>query len=423
MINSQEGVFSPRVRDTLYRAIGAIMIISVIVKILLGDVFNFSNEALQGWNYSEMMITLEGGFVRRGILGEIFYWITANTGIAPQYIIFGVSVAAYLFVLWFFFRKFREGGYCWWFILSALMCGMAANIIRRDYLIYIVLIGTLLMLRQGGVTGMKRFWAFVLVIVGLIIHEAFIFWGGPVYAMIVLADRRYRRSALLSIAIIVAFFLLMCVFKGDAVIAQGIVDSWNNVIPGEPLTLIEKNGIGALAWDMKYTVTTHFKQNIGVWQQHSFGLIYWPICYLVIYYFMTFFFRVVKPVKVAFGEREQNVLSSLFMIVTLCMFPLFTLLSCDYGRLYQHAVITVMASYLILGPDYLVKVIPQGVLRRVSSLNDKIYRLVTPSKGLLIILLLIIGVSPSWYNPYYSMTESPIGAIGEGIISLLNPLF
>lgn len=145
------------------------------------------------------------------------------------------------------------------------------------------------------------------------------------------------------------------------------------------------------------------------------GFIYWPMFYLVVYYFVTYFFSVFKPKRAAFGEAERTQLSSLFLIVSVCLLPLFTVLSCDYGRLYQYATLTSFAAFFILHDSVKQQIIPQAVQSRVAKFNGFLARLVHPSKGLLVILLLIIGVSPCYLNIYASIFQSPIGALWDGL--------
>lgn len=143
---------------------------------------------------------------------------------------------------------------------------------------------------------------------------------------------------------------------------------------------------------------------------------------VVVYYFLTFFFTAFKPSKATYGEAEQTRLSGMFLTLLVCLLPMLTVLSCDYGRIVQYAMVTSMAAFLILDKDLIDRLLPMWLQRFVSGLNAAMARLVPPSKGLIAVLLLTTGVSPYFYNPTLSMIESPVGTIGFYCIMTLYKL-
>jgi len=378
-------------------------------------------EQLPGYGYSDFLINFSGGFVRRGLPGEVLLWTTAHTGIHPYIIITAICIAAFGFVLWFFLSKFKKEGYCWWMVLSPLLCGLMSYLIRKDYLLYAIIICMFLLVKGRNPAMWKKVLAFALGILGLMLHEAFIFWGIPLFALILLKDRDQRPLNILMIAGLLALFGVLCIFNGDAATAQSIIDSWNSVLPGRPLRLVYNDSIGALAWRVKDTMLAHISLNIGADQRYA-GAIYWPVCYIAVYYLVTFFFSAFKPRNSKFGEAERTRRSSMFLIVSVCLLPMFSVLSCDYARLFQYATLTSFAAFLILDEAVIQQTIPQAVQVKVAALNNALARLVHPSKGLLIILLLLIGISPGYFNPVSGIIQSPIGALWGSLVFALEHL-
>ncbi|MDE7407757.1 MAG: hypothetical protein K2M76_04990, partial [Muribaculaceae bacterium] len=190
--------------------------------------------------YTEFMINFEGGFVRRGLLGQLLYRLCAATGWSPEFIIVPLALAACGFVLWFFFRQFYKRHYCWWLLCSPLFCGHLIDIIRKDFMLYAILIGVCYLLASDKPGMIKRCTAMMLMCLGLFVHEAFLFWGLPLYVLLLFSDKDGRRIAdVLMTVVVVAVFGLMCIYKGDKTIAIGIVESWNAIMDGSPMYYIE----------------------------------------------------------------------------------------------------------------------------------------------------------------------------------------
>ena len=106
---------------------------------------------------TEFLISYQGGFVRRGLLGEIIYHFYCFTGFDILYIIFTISLIAYLLVLIFFFRYFIKKKLNWWLILSPFLCGFIWNIVRKDYMSFCFIILELYILKDG-IRNLKQCW-------------------------------------------------------------------------------------------------------------------------------------------------------------------------------------------------------------------------------------------------------------------------
>lgn len=396
------------------------MIVSLIVKMISPISQYLHPHALGTYGYSEFLINFRGGFVRRGLLGEILLYYTQLTGYSPKLLITLVCLAAYIYVAYFFLRKFRKGGYCWWFIFSAVMCGFVTFMIRKDFILYVMEIGIFSLIRNPAPALWRRFLAFLLAAAALLLHEGFIFWGIPVFALVLLTDRRHLYVNLLMIAALLSVFGILCMFKGNSEISRVIIDSWNSLLPDASISCHKmSNSITALSWETKETILMHLRLNTGS-SSGGFGLLYWMFMYLLIYYFITFFFNAFRPSYDNFGKKEQTLISSIFLILTVCMLPMFIGFSCDYGRLFQHITITTFAAFFTFDERLMKTMIPNYIQNKTSAINNELARNVVPTKGLLLFLLLIIGVSPARFDVPQSIMESPIGAIYYGFIFIIK---
>lgn len=403
-------------RPFLYKAVSVVMILSLVLKLIPIIYTNLFSAELNTYGYTEFLINYSGGFVRRGLSGEFLMWITSSFGIQPQYIILALCFAAYYIVFKYFFKQFKAEGYSWWIIFSPLLCGYVYDIVRKDYILYVVAIGIFLLIKRNPLNIWRQSLAILLAVFGIFMHEAFFFWGIPLFALSLLTNKKHKTFGWLSVIITTFVFALMCCFKGNEATAHAIIKSWNNILLHEPLVFTTNNSIGALSWDTLKTIWGHLRLNIYPASGYL-GLIYWPFLYLVVYYFISFFFCVFKPTK----DNDKNdplYLSVFFLIVSICMSPLFIFLSCDYGRLFQHAAVISFITYFTFGKNIGQHFIITKLCDIVSTINHILARLVPPSKGLLAIMLLTIGISPCWFNLNSSLTQSPLGSIGFGLIKL-----
>lgn len=414
-------------RIFLYRLVGSVMILGLLEKVFAfalhgggyqNAVFQASNpDILQSWEFSEFLINFQGGFVRRGLLGELLLWFSTTTGISPRIPIVVICITAYAVVFGFFLSKFKKGGYSWWLILSPLMCGFITYIVRKDYLLYAVAIAIFCLVKNSNPALWRRFAAFMLAALGLFIHEAFIFWGIPIFALILLSDRRHRSVNISMIAILFGIFGVLSIFKGNYDVACAINESWNNNVAEANLTYTHRNSIGALAWTTSGTMVKQILKNTGA-TSGFMGIVYWPLLTIAIYYLTVFFFRAFRPTKSLYDVAEQNRLSAILLILFICMLPMFVLLSCDYGRLYQYVVITAMAAFMILDREVIDRMLPGRIVRWAAKTDTFLSRIVSPNKWVIALLLITIGISRCYFNPVNSMLESPIGATVNGLCAL-----
>lgn len=417
----------------LHLAFGVFLILPMVINLYRGFRFSVMPDMYNSFYYTEFMINYEGGFVRRGLLGQLLYRLCDATGWSPEYIIIPLALAACGFVLWFFFRRFHERHYCWWLLCSPLFCGHLIDVIRKDFILYAILIGICLLLASGRSDMLKRCVAMALMCLGLLLHEAFLFWGFPLYALLLFSDKSSRRinDALMIVAVLFTFGL-MCLYKGDKTIACSIVESWNTIIAGSPMVYVDgisvaeegNNSIQAIGWDSVETFIRHFRFNFkGVSDDGSSN---WSPLFIrmafmaAAYYFATNFLFVFRRKDSDLNEDDRTNLSSIFLITLVCLLPMFTILSIDYGRLYQYLFVVSFISLVIVPRQRFTLMIPKRIRAMAVRINSGMNRFLPPSKGLMIILLLFLAESPWMYNLDNAVRESIYGTYAYSIGHLLG---
>lgn len=79
-------------------------------------IFSFINSFLivypkESIGVSEFLINYQGGFVRRGLLGEILLHLHNNLKLSPYYSIITLSIFSYIGIVIFFVKLFIKNGY------------------------------------------------------------------------------------------------------------------------------------------------------------------------------------------------------------------------------------------------------------------------------------------------------------------------
>lgn len=392
----------------LVTAISALIILSFIGKLINITYIYLTTNFNISFSLSELLINFEGGFVRRGLIGELLLKFYNLTGLPIKETILILCYLAFFCVIIYFFRQFYKKKYCWWLILSPLFLGNPFDIVRKDYLLYIILITTLYFLYKNYPSLIKKSVACVLVVLGLFIHEAFIFWGFPIYALLILSYNKHKLSNILLISIPLITFVILCIFKGDVTTAHAIVDSWNNSTGDNIVNYSIYNAIGAIGWKTTYAITLHLRANVA---NNFGGIIITPLILILSYYLFTNFLYVFKQTS----AEGKLCISLLYSSIAICLIPMLTVLSCDTYRNVQYIAITTFATFLIIPHKKIISLYPRKYINLIERFNNRLAQILVPNKTLLVILLIFLSISLYSFNINQLWNTSIIGFILKNI--------
>lgn len=404
---------SPHPNNTI---IGIILIVSFLLKMILFD-SNVMNGGLNSYEYSEFLINYQGGFVRRGLIGEILYRIYLSHPFHVKGILLSVCCLIYLWNCLFFYRRFKKYDLCWWLLLSPLFLNFTTYIVRKDYLLYALLIAIVFLLRPSSRDILNKSIACLLVLISLLIHEAFLFWGVVLYAIVLLTDNRHKVLNYSFIAIPLIAVAIISHFKGSTEVAHTIVSSWNSIIPGSPLKHITYNSIGAIGWDTSQTCLMHLKYNISL-STHGGGIVLIPLMLIAAYYLFTNYMVYFNKGTVVERNAGRMGISLLFPVFCVSLIPMFTVLSCDTGRVFQYATITTFIAFLILPRQNILRMFPEWYKTAIGRFNNVLDRRFPATKSSLTFMLLVLAVSPCYFSLNESWNASIIGSIISNCLSI-----
>lgn len=387
--------------------------------------YNFGVNELNGYGATEFLINYEGGFVRRGLLGQLLYWFYGFSGFPVENMIRIICGFSYLFVVYFFLKNFIKQGYSWWFIFSPLVVGYVFLIIRKDFLEMTVLIGMLSLLKNQSPSILKRLLATALAILGIFFHEPFFFWGVPIFLLLLLGGGKSSKqrwgNSIFALAVFAAF-IPQLIYKGDTPTANAIVEAWNNQF-GEPvLGNSSYNSIGALTWNLKETLQSHFHLNTYGAYSMPYGLFWQPLWGIAIYYFCTNFIFVFHRPGMKNVQERKLAFSSVYLLTLICMLPMFTILSTDFSRSYCYVSVTALATLVIFPANYIIKLFPHFYLRMVERINNFLVRYFPPSRPIMVFLLLFLAQFYSSFTIQGNIENSIAWYFFDWILRHIMPL-
>ena len=284
-----------------------------ITLIILGIPLNLYKNRYydNSWTVGEWLISYSGGFVRRGLPGEIIHFISSKYSISPILLVWIISTFALLslskILLYFCKNTFDKS-----LLLSQLIILAPISedyFVRKDSLIVLLYGLSLLTLKSLYKKNISKTICILCVnlfsIIAILSHESYGIWALPSLVLIFYCFERYDKgdrvqSLFLSLFNLLPSFLsfLLCwVFKGNIDQALSIHQSWqsiSNIVPslGAINEVAPKGAIAAIGYESSrvYSSTLISKFNLLVFWHPGMWL-------LTIFLTMKFFIGITKNIN------------------------------------------------------------------------------------------------------------------------------
>ena len=195
------------------------------------------------WTIGEWLISYSGGFVRRGLPGELIYKISRNYSISPIFLIWFICIIS------IFFLGILLVSYCKPFFNKSLLFSQLILLgpisenyfIRKDVFIVLLYGLSLLSFNLYYKNKFNTFICFLLVnlfsILAILSHESYGIWALPSIIIIIFIFIKDQQNNILKILTCTSLFILpsiiifaLCwVFKGTPEQSLSIHQSWQNL--------------------------------------------------------------------------------------------------------------------------------------------------------------------------------------------------
>lgn len=415
---------------SLFVHISFVAFVAILISYFISSIV--TSYTKDSWNITEFLINYQGGFVRRGLLGEVILTIYKATGIAPYTIIMAICVLAYTTLILFFVRSIVKQGYTLIFLPFTFFLGnplINDFWVRKDVLLILLFISCVHFCCKKSTLNLIL--CNIFLGLGILIHESIGFFGLPILTLL-LANHsshppsvNYFKSLLISalkLAPAVLVFLTVIYFKGSKLIANQIWSSWASVdFPSNGLPSTEAPAaIDGLSWTLK--------QGLG-YTYYTFrnfeGGIYAPLALLII--IVSIFYVLTNTSSLQFKlfnytpNRKFNSLnvSAVLIMQLLTVCPLF-ILGWDYGRWIFFWTVSSFAVILIVPEERLSCIFPEILLTISKRINVYLSKYL---KGKMVFFLcLIIGFPVFSWSLDSAIITSPIVILFQYIIKVYTAI-
>lgn len=299
---------------------------------------------------NDMLVNYEGGFVRRGLLGELLFLARS---IVPFSVVDAVVVIYYVGVVLLtvlLVKMFRKNGWSFYLLpfpvcLYVYLCDPYFLVGRRDcwllmlaYLCFFLYHKYVIQRCRGYIVGCVAVQLFA-----LLLHEASLFFIFPIIAVHDLS-RQYKllgdfAKALLKCAFhwwfIVALVLALVFYHGDQDVVRGFWMSWAPYfeVTEEMIndSYISKTLNNSFWYNMTEAVWPVWKGVVGRFPIWPFNL----YLFACTYYLVTRFNTIRLGVKVP-TDIDKVQLSNIVLLLFCSIFVFMLFVSCDWERVFAY---------------------------------------------------------------------------------------
>lgn len=326
-------------------------------------------EAERKWLIGDWLINYQGGFVRRGLLGDLFFRISQATGVHIILLVVVFQVVVYLLFFLCTYRLARSSSFS---ISTAFLLFSPAFILftvlspngafRKEVLLLAALSALCYFLtvhQRGGQPRTSLLLSYVAISSVFLVlnHEMLTLFLPYLIAAIIIHEKGWgdlsKKATLALLPAVLITLLVFLFFKGDGHTVNAVCASLKDHAPEDCLSTEITGAVTFLKADL--TFARHFVEDSFVATTAlAYGLsaIFSVIPFVLVYFSSGF--AAVRQNKTLLKSLTLCVISALILTV-----PLLWVMA-DYGRLiYLHvSCLTLLALMLIQEPDGPVQALP-----------------------------------------------------------------
>lgn len=304
---------------------------------------------------SDWLINYQGGFLRRGLIGEVLWQVYQWHPYSVKQVLLIVQFSSFALFAWLIWRIFRRKRWSLLPILLPFACAFfRLSFYRRDFLMllfcYAVYTSFFRYLSAGKVRWLLL--SIFLMILSIVIYEPIFFVMVPILVWIywqhiegTFFKRLWKISLVFALPII--GMALVCTYSSSVAIAEAINASWQALFDAYPQeeTMFFPHNIEAFSF-LKNNSLDVFALHIKVNFLYREGWAWVAsLCALVVLWIFSYLLTA-KVLSVDSQRKEVKtssdsvLLGNLMLFQMVMMIPMFTVLSCDYGRTIPYCIYT-----------------------------------------------------------------------------------
>lgn len=359
-------------------------------------------------DFADLYINYEGGFVRRGLLGQLF-WYLYTIGIDPLKAALGLSFVSYGIIACYLIYKFKSNGYELFLLPICFLLGGFSlyefTFFRRDFMLLCIFLLTILFWKKMSF-GKWLLAANILTGIALLCYEPYIFFALPLLCLLTHVRNKNYMTAIICWVPSVLVFLLCCHFSGNENMYDAVWKAVSHFLksPGT-LEFLKMNSKDVMAF--------HVEHNFLSFYHHI------PVALISLVGVLSMVYYCVNAAY-AFGKtkmQDRRYMLILLTVVLFCQLPMFVCLSTDYSRICICSAISVCIIYFELTQRELESLFPANVYAMVDKFIIHVDKIIYPSRGKIIFIMMFVGIA-TWTGHYNFLVKSEFG----GAIDILHTL-
>lgn len=294
------------------------------------------------WPMTEWLINYSGGFVRRGLPGEILLRAARATHLGIHLLVVAVSLLLFAALAAHFVRTAR-GRMPLPLLFSGLLLGApayAGNAIRKDALLVLGLVLCLKLLHARKNAPLRWLALNAVIIVLLLSHEAFFFLAVPALFLSLgwqAPTEPSRGISWWALAVLAPALLAMAFvmhFHGNAAAARAIdaslLPAWSTADPVHCCSTQPQAAIDSLQWSSRQGVALSAESlhqfSHGIWAPLA-----WAALIGLVWFLMTAWLRDRTADETTGSAEPRAQLAAILLLQLACIAPLFAV-GRDFGR-------------------------------------------------------------------------------------------
>ena len=372
---------------------------------------------IENGDFADLFINYSGGFVRRGLLGQLLLWCH-QVGLNPMFIAVAVVTFAFLTIVVYMLLQFKKRKYSWCLLTVGWLLGGYGSygfcFMRRDYIIMCFFLLIVWLWKRLGTTAWIVL-ANIIVCATILCYEPFALFSVPFCILLArLRLNNWCRSVACWVLPMITF-LACCKYAGGKEVYDAIVASTEDFLPLPGM-------MGFLLRGSVDVMKFHLHCNFLNFQH---GV---PVVLLSVVSLSAMLYYCVNAVPVFTQEKQDFANRRYILAFMLCAFfvllPMFTCLSTDYARTCVYVSLSSFILFFNLDEEERSSLLPSIVYLWADKLLCFSDRHLRPTRFKIVFIMLFIGVF-SWTGGALRgfLGHSEMGYVAYNTLQMLKKLY
>ena len=350
------------------------------VILLIAAIYNYVYN-FQYYSFADVFINYQGGFVRRGLMGEMLYRLH-GLGFNPLHTALLLCLVAYLTIVMFMVKGFKHRGYSLGLLCVSFLIGgvgiFGLRFFRRDFIELCIL----LIIVKSWTKVDFQLWlvlANALTVIAILLHDPYAFYGLPIVALLTFLKTNKITRSLLCWLPSFAAFLLCLKYSGNAEVYAAIMQSIKPYADYH-------NVIEFFTFDSLSVMRMHLHYNFFAILNYLPTII--GSILVTLYYGAN---ATSQYTNSCVSPQERTNYFALLSFLMLCQIPMFTVLSIDYTRTCIYASISAYIVFFCLDTESCTKLLPRWYRNLAERFLTAMNRIVPPTRLKIFAIAFFIG--------------------------------